>query len=144
MASIKFILICTGCAALAGCASMTPEQGAAVGATVVGTGLTAWQSIVDILGAKGVLSPEQVASMHAGLGNVTNTVDAVTQVTGVLANAITSMRDQIMHVGQQALEAKQAASGSVTPTEALTGLGVVATAAEAARRAHKAGKASKT
>lgn len=140
MSVSKFVLLVAVCMVAVACAGVPPEQQAAVGVGVVGAGIASWQQIVEILQTHDLIKPEQAAALQVGVNNANNMLDAVTQVMNTVANSIASVKDQIAHTTQIAMDAKASAGSAVTPTEVATGIGVVAAAAEAARRAHGAGK----
>lgn len=80
----SLLCILIGCVLLAACA--TPEQTAAAVAAVGGTAT----ALIDAL--KPVLSPEQLAKLHATAGHIDGTVSSVQTAVGALADAVAAVK----------------------------------------------------
>lgn len=98
------LAVLAGCLLLAGCA--TPEQTAAAVGAVAGTAT----ALIDAL--KPVLTPEQLAKLHATAGHIDGTVSSVQTAVGAVADAIAAIRssteanfatvkDGALHLAQQ-------------------------------------------
>lgn len=80
----SLFLAIIGCLLLASCA--TPEQTVAAVGAVAGTAT----ALIDAL--RPVLSPEQVAKLHATAGHIDGTVSSVQTAVGAVAQAIADIR----------------------------------------------------